>query len=125
MAKHILVLDNREDILHLYEAILHDEAGYKVTRGTNRPRIIESIKELKPDLVITDLMYGEEVAGWQLIDMMKMDRETADIPIVVCTGAVNDVKEREGLMAEKNVGIVFKPFDIDELLLAVKLRLGG
>ncbi len=123
MTKHILVLNDTAEILQLFEVILHGEAGYKVTVGTYKPLMIDWIKQLNPDLVITDLLYGEEVTGWQLIDKMRMDRKTAEIPIIVCTADVEGVKEREGVLAEKNIAVVLKPFDIDDLLLAVETKL--
>jgi hypothetical protein len=45
----------------------------------------------------------------------------------VCSGAIKELKEIEGYLAQKNVGVLYKPFDIDELLRLVdtKLNEGG
>ena len=51
-----------------------------------------------------------------------MDRETASIPIIVCTAAINLVRELEGHLREKGVGVVLKPFNIDDLQLEVNQR---
>jgi CheY-like chemotaxis protein len=45
-----------------------------------------------------------------------MDRETRDIPIVVCTAAVEQVRELQTHLDEMGVATVLKPFDIDVLL---------
>ncbi len=73
-----------------------------------------------PDLVIVDQLFGEEKWGWQLIQKMRMNRDTAHIPIVVCSSALKALKELEGHLKQKKIDIVIKPFDIDELLAAVE-----
>jgi two-component system response regulator BaeR len=125
MAKHILVVDDVEDILQLFNEILHNEEGYDVTLTIPKPGIIEWIKEHKPDLVILDLMFWGEDLGWQLIQELEMDRATAKIPIIICTSAAErKLREREGWLAERNVQVIYKPFNINELLLAVQQKLG-
>jgi CheY-like chemotaxis protein len=68
-------------------------------------------------------MIGGEPVGWQMLQKLKLRRSTAGIPVVVCTAAVKAVQEMEGYMKSKNVGLVLKPFDIDDLLLAIKQAL--
>lgn len=48
-----------------------------------------------------------------------MNRDTRDLPIIVCTGVIRLAKELEGHLAVKGVGLVLKPFDIDDLLIEV------
>ena len=43
--------------------------------------------------------------------------------MIVCTAAVKAIQEMEGYMKSKNVGLVLKPFDIDDLLRAINLAL--
>ncbi|MDQ3540366.1 MAG: response regulator, partial [Chloroflexota bacterium] len=78
---------------------------------------------LRPDLVILDFVIGGEAHGWQLLQKMKMTRQTMDIPVIVCTAALHLARELGGHLKAKNVGVVLKPFDIDELLQAVTISL--
>ena len=48
--------------------------------------------------------------------MLRMDRETRDIPVVVCTAAVKLVEDLQTHLDAMGVGAVLKPFDIDHLL---------
>jgi DNA-binding response OmpR family regulator len=52
---------------------------------------------------------------------------TANIPVIVCTAATREVREEvreiEGYLQAKGVGLIPKPFNIDELLTEVKRRL--
>ena len=59
----------------------------------------------------------------QLAPLHRIDRETAGIPVIVCSGAIKELKEIEGYLMQKNVGVLYKPFDIDELLRLVEKKL--
>ncbi|HEX8228978.1 MAG TPA: response regulator [Chloroflexia bacterium] len=124
-ARHIMVVNDTEEILELFQQILHEEAGYEVTLTSYRPQMIEFVKEIKPHLIISDHIFGHEQVGWQFVQALKMDRETMNIPIIVCSGAINELRGNEGYLVSKNVGVLYKPFDVDELLhlVATKLEL--
>jgi DNA-binding response OmpR family regulator len=117
--KHILVVNDTQEILELFREILEEE-GYRVSLYSSAFNDVYQIAALDPDLVIIDLMIGGESQGWQLLQKMKMARETADVPVVVCTAAVTLARDLEGHLRSKNVGLVLKPFDIDELVNEVK-----
>ncbi len=121
--KHILVINDTQEILELFVQILHEEAGYEVTTTSYQPLMIDYVKVVKPDIIISDHVFGEEKIGWQFVQRLKMDRETVSIPVIVCSGAVRELKEMEGYLMSKNISILFKPFDVDELLLLVQRKL--
>jgi CheY-like chemotaxis protein len=123
MAKHILVINDTQEILELFSVILHDEMGFEVTLDSYRPRILEDIKEIKPDLIISDHVFGEEKIGWQLLQSLKMDRVTADIPLIICSAAIKDLKEIEGHLTARDVGVLYKPFEVEELISLVNKKL--
>ncbi len=123
MSKRILVVNDTQEILELFFEILHVEGGYEVELYSHAPQMMNTVQEIKPDLIISDHVFGEEKIGWQFIQRLKMNRETADIPIIVCSGAVKELKEMEGYLVSKNIGLLYKPFDVDELLSLVSLKL--
>jgi CheY-like chemotaxis protein len=117
-AKHILVVNDDPAILGLFQDLLGEE-GYDVTLdkfGRQTGELLETIRTLKPDLVIMDFIIGHEDSGWQLLQAAKMDRQTRGIPVIVCTGAVRQVTELSQHLDEMGVHVVIKPFDIDHLL---------
>lgn len=116
--RHVLVVNDTQEILDLFREILEDE-GYRVSLSAFAIKDLDTVIELEPDLVILDFLMGGEEAGWQLLQKMKMDRRTARIPVVVCTGALGLVRDLEGHLRAKNVGIVVKPFDIDDLIAEI------
>jgi len=113
-----LVVNDTQEILELFRDILTEE-GYDVVLNSFAPRDLDGLLQVDPDLVILDFLMGNEAMGWQLLQKMKMSRETASIPVVVCTGVVRLVRELEGHLSSKNVGVVLKPFDIDDLIRTI------
>jgi CheY-like chemotaxis protein len=116
--RHVMVVNDTPEILALFADLL-GEAGYRVSvdRFTvEQADMLDRIKADRPDLLILDYMIGAEGQGWQFLQLLKMDRQTRDIPIIVCTAAVRQVEELRPHLDEMGVAVVLKPFDIDHLL---------
>lgn len=122
-ARHILVINDTQEILDLFREILEEE-GYRVSLYSYALQDISEVREIRPDLVILDFIIGGEALGWQMLQKMKMTRDTMDIPVICCTAALSLVRELDGHLRTKNVGVVLKPFDIDDLLEAVNGSFG-
>ncbi len=124
MATHIMVVNDTPEILELFEDILTEE-GYTVSLYSYAVHDLAEVERIKPQLIILDYLMGGEDVGWQMLQKLKMRRSTADIPVVVCTAAVKAVQEMEGYLKAKGVGLVLKPFDIDDLLAAIRQMLSS
>lgn len=122
--RHIVVINDTQEILDLFRDILEDE-GYRVSLYSYAFQDLGEVVELEPDLVILDFIIGGEDHGWQMLQKMKMSRATTAIPIVVCTAALQLAREIGGHLRSKNVTVVLKPFDIDDLLTAVASAFKG
>ena len=118
MGKRILVVNDTQEILQIFEDILTTE-GYDVVLYSYAIHDMDEVVRIKPDLVILDLVFGQEKTGWQMLQEMKMTRSTAAIPVIVCTAATKEVRDIEGYLQAKGIGLVPKPFDIDDLLAAI------
>jgi DNA-binding response OmpR family regulator len=122
--KHILVINDTQEILDLFRIILEDE-GFRVTVIGFAVEDMKKILDATADLVILDLVFDREYIGWQTLQKMKMHRDTATIPVLVCTAEVRKAQEIQGYLTEKGVGLLLKPFDIDELIGQVRRLLSG
>ncbi len=122
MAKRILVINDTQEILELFHEMLSEE-GYDVVLYSQAIQDMSEIERIKPDLIIVDYIMGGEKSGWQMVQKLRMRRATAKIPLIICTAAVREVREIEGFLRMKGIGLVPKPFDIDDLLEAVRTAL--
>lgn len=122
MPTRVMVINDTQEILELFQDLLTDE-GYEVVLYSYGIEDMREIERVKPDLIILDHIIGGEAVGWQMLQKLRMKRATAKIPVIVCTAAVNAVQEMEGYLKSKGIGLVLKPFDIDDLLEAVQRAL--
>ena len=118
----ILVVNDTQEILDLFRDLLED-AGYEVALLSYAPRELAEVQRIKPDLIILDLIFGSEQLGMQLLDKLKLKRETSTIPVIICSAATNEMRDIEGYLAAHGVAVLPKPFDIDVLLETIKLAL--
>ncbi|MDQ4034506.1 MAG: response regulator [Chloroflexota bacterium] len=117
--KRVLVVNDTQEILELFDDILSG-LGLDVVRMTYAPRELDRVREVKADLVILDLIFGErEVLGWQLLQKIRMDRSLETLPVVVCSAALDRINELQGYLTEQNVVVIVKPFNVAQLEEAV------
>lgn len=122
------MINDTKEILELFRDILEGEMGHDVTLLSYAPDELSKILEAKPDLLVVDFVIGDrEMEGWQLLQKMRMHRDTAGIPIIACTAAVKQVRESEAYLLEQGIEVVLKPFTIEQLEGAVQraLKLEG
>ena len=122
--RHILAINNDPAVLGLFRDLLEEE-GYRVTTQNYVDRELEKIKTVVPDLIVLDYMWADEDASWSLLQMLRMDPGTADIPIVLCTGAVREVGALADHLLAMGITVILKPFNIDQLVDAIRERLGA
>jgi two-component system, OmpR family, response regulator VicR len=124
MPHRIVVIDDVEAIVDLYDELFTD-AGYEVVGTFARPpATVRPIAELQPDLIIMDWLFGQEETGMALLELLKLSLSTAAIPVIVCTAAQGTIAADESVLMQRGVRIVHKPFGIDDLLAIVKQVLG-
>lgn len=121
---HILVVDDDPSILDMIQLLLEQE-GYRVTTSPVVLEDLADVEHLQPDLIILDFKMGERESGWTFLQKLKLHRPTKDIPLFLCTAALSDVREQEPILTQKGIPVVYKPFDVDELLAAVEQLLGS
>lgn len=92
MAKILLIEDDPDQIL-LYKSKF-ELAGYQFLAAKKGGEGINSAQKEHPDIILIDVVLGE-ADGMKVLEELKKDPETKDIPAVVLT----NLKKRE--LAEK------------------------
>lgn len=115
--KRIFVVDDEADVTELLEYKLK-QAGYAV-RAINDPlRTIGLARDLRPDLIILDMMMPD-LSGVQLLRMIRGDGVLQDTPIIFLT-AKGDITDKVKGLESGADDFMTKPFDARELLLRIK-----
>ena len=118
MSVRIVVINDDQSILELFKLILEPE-GYEVTLSTIPFAEVSDIAHLKPDLIILDIKLGMHPKRFLLLQKLRMYAPTKALPVILCTAAIREVREQEEVLRQKDIPVVYKPFDVDELLQAV------
>ncbi len=86
---HIAVVNDDTVFLHLMEELLRGEAGCDVSTCFVGSEGYIFVKELQPNLVILDLIFGPAEEGWRTLDLLTLDPATRHIPVIVCSAATS------------------------------------
>jgi CheY-like chemotaxis protein len=116
MKAHILIIDDDQSILEMMRLVLEEEGGYRVTTAESIFEDVAAVERLQPDLILLDFLLQGRNTGWNFLQKLRLHRPTKDIPIVLCTAALSDVKDQESILIQKGIPVLYKPFDVDELL---------
>lgn len=115
--RRALVADDDPDIAELVKLQLQ-EAGYHVTVVGRGVKVLEMARRHSPDLILLDILLPD-MDGRAVLEALKSDPATADIPVVMLTVVMDDGTAFDLGAA----GYLTKPIDRDELLNAVQTAL--
>lgn len=115
--QHIVVVDDDPDTLHLMQIMLGPY--YAVTVTDDPTQALDLIHNVKPDLVLLDLMMPD-VDGWTLYNAIREDEATARLPVIIITAKTDTLDKVLGLRVAQVDGYLNKPFSQAELLTMVQ-----
>ena len=118
--QHILVVDDHELLLAGVHDILETE-GYTVSTATDGIKGLEAMEGMRPDLIVADIMMPR-MDGFAFCEAVRSRPEWVPIPFIFLTAKA----DREDMLKGKYLGAedyITKPFDPQELLIAVHARL--
>lgn len=113
----ILITDDREEN-RIILTELFGSLGYETFTAASGQEALETIKNIKPDLLLLDVMMPE-MDGCEVCQSLKADPETRNIPVVLISGLADNASKVRGLEAGAN-DFVAKPFDMTELQMRIK-----
>jgi two-component system alkaline phosphatase synthesis response regulator PhoP len=113
----ILIVDDERDILDLIEYNLKKE-GFLVVTAEDGEEGIERARQVKPDLVLLDIMMPK-MDGLEVIDMMRQDANLKDIPVIFLTARSDEKTEVKGLDRGAD-DFLTKPISTTKLVSRIK-----
>ena len=116
----VLVVEDEPVILEIITSLLQEEQ-YKVLQAPNGQAALALLEDDRPDLIISDIrMPGMD--GFELCERVRANPDFAQLPFIFLTGRDEraDMRRGMGLGADD---YLTKPFDPEDLLTAVRVRL--
>src|SRR5919202_4890011 len=117
----IAIIDDDVVFLELMNDLLALGEGYEVVTNSRWQVSLDFVRNVRPDLVMLDLMMGREQNGWAILESLRQDPATTHIPVIVCSAAAPALlNNTPRLQAQAAVEPLAKPFDVDDLLATIR-----
>ncbi|MDX9790238.1 MAG: hybrid sensor histidine kinase/response regulator [Candidatus Kapaibacterium sp.] len=120
MKELILIIEDEIEISNDLEKFLR-LSGYDTVTARSGEDALKLLEKNIPDLIISDILVPG-IDGYELLKRMQASPETAAVPFLFLSAKSNKIDVREAM----NLGaddFITKPYDIDELLNTIKVRL--
>lgn len=110
MSMLALVIDDSMLIRHTVCRFL-ETRGFKVETATDGIAALDALKAITPDLILTDLQMPR-LSGYQLIDALNANAETAGIPVLILAA-----RPLHGNLPEMRAHtLIYKDLNVEEQL---------
>ncbi len=123
MTKNILIVEDDEFFRSLLSEKFSSE-GFTVAKTVNGKEGIEKIKEIKPDLVLLDLLLpdvdGVNFDGFKVLSSLKEDSATSSIPVIILSNLGQQEDIEKGVKLGAVDFLIKSQFDPDEIVQKVK-----
>jgi len=121
-AKIVICIEDEPEMITLIKAIL-SRRGYDVIGAAGGREGLETVAQMKPDLVLLDLMMPG-MDGWEVYQKLKANPETQALPVIVVTAKAQSIDKMLGLHIAKVDDYIAKPFTPQELVDSIEKVLG-
>ncbi|NPV58539.1 MAG: response regulator [Actinobacteria bacterium] len=116
----VLVIDDERNILDIIRFNLEVE-GYEVITSRDGEEALRMVRELKPDLILCDIMMPE-VDGLEVCRRLKADGRTNQIPVVMLS-ARTQAQDKVASIEAGADDFITKPFDFSDLVARITINL--
>jgi YesN/AraC family two-component response regulator len=106
-------------MVQFISSILTNE--YEVHTAFNGSEGLRKLKEISPDLILSDIMMPE-MDGYELVEQIRKDKEYSTVPIILLTAKADIPDKLRGFRKGAN-DYIAKPFNADELCARVNSQL--
>lgn len=120
LRRTVLVVEDDEAVSQLLVALLEDR-GYGAVAARDGQAAVHLARELRPHLITLDLGLPG-MGGHTVLELLKADPSTRDIPVVVISAFTQILPAGD---RKKLAYLLGKPFDVTEILEVVQATVGN
>ena len=117
--KKVLIIDDEEDFCKLVKKNIEQTGEFEVHIATNGNDGIRLVREIKPDLLLLDIvMPGMD--GGDVVSLIRNDESIEDTPIVFLTAIVKEEESSSKPSFTMGYSFLAKTVTVEELIACVK-----
>jgi len=121
MGKKVLVADD-EEVVRKFLKIHLDKWGYKVKEAGDGAEVLEQLGNEDFDFILLDIRMPKK-DGWQVLEEMRSNPKTKNIPVIILTAKDEDSDMFRGYDLGANYYMT-KPFTRAQLFYGIQLIFG-
>ncbi|MEL6910442.1 MAG: response regulator [Cyanobacteria bacterium J06598_4] len=121
MTHSILVVEDNNDLQVLFKLLLESE-GYEVTIAHDGKEALSILESTHPQLILMDIMMPD-ISGLEVSHRIKQKQNFRALPIILVSAI--DRLQKQQLDYSKANDILYKPFNLDDLVNKVKEFMGA
>lgn len=92
----ILMFDDDLFVKDIYFEKL-SQVGFEVKAFENYPNVVNLVAQEEPDILLVDILVPGEIDGFEAIRLLKEDKRTKEVPIIIVTNIDNKEHVERGL----------------------------
>lgn len=116
----VLCIDDDADILDILRMILESN-DFEMEEASSAEEGLKKAKEVKPDIILCDLMMEEVDAGMNFVKEMKVLGD--DVPIFILSSVGDNLNMAMDYTQMGLAGVLQKPIDPDKLVKILRSKL--
>ncbi|MDD2697101.1 MAG: response regulator [Candidatus Pacebacteria bacterium] len=122
MKKKILLIEDEELMVTLLQRKLVQD-GYEVSVAKNGEDGLRLMREMKPDLVLLDIIMPKK-GGFEVMEEMQKDKDLKEIPVIVISNSGQPVEIDKAQKLGASDWLIKTEFDPQEVVDKVKKQIG-
>ncbi|MBZ0303053.1 MAG: response regulator [Anaerolineae bacterium] len=116
MHRKVFIIEDDEHMIANLSELLEFE-GFLVESTSDSRSAVDHVRSFQPHLILSDIRLPG-IDGFTILDTLRLDPQTADIPFVFLSGRNDSTLIRSATEHGAN-GYLVKPFDIRQLLTLI------
>jgi CheY-like chemotaxis protein len=120
--KKILLIEDEEVLISLIEKKL-TQTGYEIFVARNGLEGMEKMREMKPDLILLDILMPK-MDGMEVLEAMQKDEALREIPIIVISNSGQPVEIDKIRELGARDWLVKAEFNPQEVVEKIKKQIG-
>lgn len=118
MAQTILLVEDEPTLQKTLSTALQQE-GYEVKNALDGEIGLQMAKELKPNLILLDLILPK-MDGFEVLEQLKKEEDTKDLPVIILTNleSVQDIER--ALVLGANAYLVKANYDLKDVIEKIR-----
>lgn len=122
MKHRIAIVNDDVDFIDAMKLLLREYGEFDVFVIHEGEKAYQRLKKEGPDLIILDVRMDSPQRGWSILDLLRLDPQTKDIPVIICTASTLD-EDKINWLKKHKIHSLYKPFEINDLITLIKITI--